>query len=349
MGENRKSHENNFDAVRLLAALTVLVGHSWSLTGRGHGPEIAGVPAFTVAVWIFFSLSGYLIATSWNRSPKLMPFLARRGARIFPALLGVVVATTVVIGPAMTTLPLHSYFSSAETWQYLTNVTLVATYELPGVFETAPKPVVNGSLWTLGPEFSCYVIVALVGMMLLRLSLERRAKIVMFASIGVVLAVLTAIAPELLGNWKSAAAAAVFFMAGAVLAQTDFQMPLKVALALLGCWMVVGGIWPDLGGPLAWIALPPAILAVGLRSTPVLRRAGRFGDLSYGIYLWGFPIQQVVAQLAPDLPLPTYILLVLTVVTSIALASWWVIERPALNLVRAKQARRPSIDSAVLL
>ena len=160
---------NNFDALRLLAALTVVVAHAWPLTGVSPSPMLGGIKVFHLAVFVFFAISGYLITTSWQRAPRVRRFLAARVLRIFPALILVVVLTVLVIGPVATTLPLGEYFTSPQTWGYLVTVTLAAAYQLPGVFDQNPLDVVNGSLWTLGPEFACYLLVLTIGLVLLGL------------------------------------------------------------------------------------------------------------------------------------------------------------------------------------
>jgi len=199
---------NNFDALRLLAALVVLVGHSWPLSGHGSAPTIAGVPVFTVAVWVFFSLSGFLVTTSWERDPSVGRFLARRAGRIFPALVVIVVVTVVAIGPAVSTMTHAGYWASPTTWIYLSNITLVASYELPGVFEGLPRPVVNGSLWTLGPEFCCYLVVMAVGLCARRL--RPATKAVVYGGAGAVLATLSLLPLAALRPSAPSAHAAVF-------------------------------------------------------------------------------------------------------------------------------------------
>jgi peptidoglycan/LPS O-acetylase OafA/YrhL len=182
--------DNNFDAVRLIAALAVVVGHAWPLTGLSHPPRLGGVPIFTLAVFVFFSLSGYLVGTSWRHDPRVLPFLARRASRIFPALIVVIVLTTFLIGPIATRLALNDYFTSSQTWTYLTNVTLVASYDLPGVFDANPRPVVNGALWTLGPEFLCYLAVMILGLMAIALRVRRAPeRAAIFVGIAVALAI----------------------------------------------------------------------------------------------------------------------------------------------------------------
>jgi peptidoglycan/LPS O-acetylase OafA/YrhL len=314
---------NNFDAIRLTAALTVLVAHSWPLTGRTHPPALAGIPIFTLAVYVFFAVSGYLIAVSWKNSRSIPGFLRRRVFRIFPALVLVVIVTTFVIGPVVTTLSTIEYFATAQTWTYLTNVTLLATYDLPGVFIDQPKSAVNGSLWTLGPEFACYLGILAIGLAvrLLPQRFRRHAPLITIVLIAIGLALLASFSPHK-SPAATSAAAMTFFAIGVALshAAPNKLLPLWPLMALIPGWFLISALVPESALPLAWVVLPYTVLALGLRSAPGISRAGRFGDFSYGIYLWGFPIQQVFFGLVPKAPLWLDIVVVAAVAGAIAIA-----------------------------
>ena len=316
--------DNNFDAIRLTAALAVVVGHAWPLTGLKHPPAIGGIPMFTIAVYVFFTLSGYLVGTSWVRDARPLPFLIRRVSRIFPALIVLVVLTVFVVGPLVTTLPVGGYFASPTTWGYLGNVSLLATYDLPGVFAQHPRPVVNGVLWTLGPEFTCYLGVLAVGLLAIaaRRAVPGRTVAAAFAVIAVVLAALC-VAPIEFGAAESAMRAMVFFAIGSALAHGGvLRIPVWAPCVAIVVWVAGVVAFPDLKLDFAWIALPVVVLAAGQSSWRVVRSAGRFGDFSYGTYLWGFLVQQVVFQLLPGIPLWLDVVLVVAVTLGIAAASW---------------------------
>src|ERR1700712_1089174 len=101
------SHSNSFDALRLLAAVAVVVGHAYILTGAGpQTPTILGIGAHVLGVAAFFAISGFLVTDSWLRSPQPSVFFPNRALRILPGLAFVVLATILIIGPVFTTLPL---------------------------------------------------------------------------------------------------------------------------------------------------------------------------------------------------------------------------------------------------
>lgn len=312
---------NNFDAIRILAALTVVVGHAWPLTGIPHPPEIAGIKIYTLAVYVFFAVSGYLITRSWLYTPNIRRFLTARVLRIFPALIVFVIVAVFVIGPALTTS--RNYFGSGQTWGYLQNVTLVAVYDLPGVFRDHPVTAVNGALWTLGPEFVCYLAVLALGLAAVRFPRIRAA------AFTAVMAVIALIAGDEL---RPAATSMVFFGVGSILASVSRPIPRWPALPLIAVWMLVGWLVPELSTVVAWIVVPYVVIVIGTASTPFLRRAGRFGDVSYGTYLWGFAVQQIVIAVWGILPLWVNLVIVVPVTLVIAWASWHLVEKRALAL-----------------
>lgn len=324
---------NDFDALRLAAALAVLVGHAWPLTGVPAAPRLGGHLIYHDAVYVFFAVSGFLITSSWMRSPRPLGYLRNRALRILPALAVVVLVTVFVLGPLVTTST--GYFAEPATWGYLGNIALVAQYELPGVFAGNPVGAVNGSLWTLGAEVACYLGVLVIGL------LVRRGAALAFAALLVAL-VVASLVPDALPHGVAAVTTAMaFFAGGAVLAHpraTPF-VRLAPALVALAVWLAVGMLWIDAGKVLAWFVVPYVVVALGTRSTPIMRAAGRFGDFSYGLYLWGFPVQQLVVLALGPLALWLDLLVVVPITLALAVASWHLVERRALAL---KASPRPA-------
>lgn len=153
---------NNFDALRLLAATVVVYGHAFPLTKTAQ-VVILGNSVESLAVKVFFVISGYLISESWLRDPQINRFLIRRALRIFPALIVVVLLSVLVLGPLATTLSIAGYFGNISVLMYLKNIFLYPVYYLPGVFQSNPYPIaVNGSLWSLPVEFSMYLLTPLL-------------------------------------------------------------------------------------------------------------------------------------------------------------------------------------------
>ena len=146
--------DNNLNAIRMAAAIAVLVSHAYPIA-LGPGQEeplyaLTGQSLGHFAVAVFFGISGLLIARSFDRRRSMVHFTAARIFRLFPAL-GVVLILTVLAGAFVTRLSLVDYVSQPGTWTYVpANLSLAfLQYPLPGVFEQNPYgPAINGSLWT---------------------------------------------------------------------------------------------------------------------------------------------------------------------------------------------------------
>ncbi|ROH86289.1 acyltransferase [Pseudomethylobacillus aquaticus] len=162
--------DNNFNLVRAVAALAVLITHSFALAiGSGDAEPFKanlGMTIGSIAVDIFFITSGFLVTSSLLNRQSIVEFIRARALRIFPALLVMLFLTVFVLGVIFTSLPISDYFSSTKTYVYLAKCATLftgVTYHLPGVFEDNPyKNTVNGSLWTLPKEVRMYAILALV-------------------------------------------------------------------------------------------------------------------------------------------------------------------------------------------
>lgn len=327
---------NNFDAIRLLGAILVLVGHGYVLLGReDSNPSIWGTHIQTAGLILFFSLSGYLIATSWKLDPRLLPYLKKRALRIFPALIIVTLASMFILGPTLSRLSVLEYFSNSNLWPYLKNIILSPVYALPGVFEFVPFPnAVNGSLWSLPAEFACYLLVPLVALLPTRF--RSFAFLLMGISSGVVSAYLSSNELRVVVYGTDVAQATSvwpYFMIGAAIAYAGRSIPLRldIALAALVAGTLFSSIFPDEQRYIWWIILPYAVICFGSAQTPVLRRAGRFGDISYGLYLYSFPVQQSLIVIFPSLVFPISLLLTLAISAGLGFASWHLIEKQALR------------------
>lgn len=154
-------HSDNLTFLRLFAALMVIYGHSFPLTGfSSPGYLMNGVQ--TIAVKAFFVISGYLVTESWLRDQDFSRFAIKRLLRIVPALLFLVIFTAFIVGPILTHLPIGEYLGSGGAFRYLWNALFFPIYDLPGVFPDNIYPVaVNGSLWTLPVELSMYILLPL--------------------------------------------------------------------------------------------------------------------------------------------------------------------------------------------
>jgi peptidoglycan/LPS O-acetylase OafA/YrhL len=332
-----RSRSNNLDFLRLLGALMVIFGHAYPLTtgDADSEPGVAGYHVSTLGVIVFFSISGYLITASWLRTRDALGYFAARCLRIFPAMIIVVAVSVWVLGPLVTTLTRSEYFHSPRTDSYLSNIWLLVQYDLPGMFTDLPHADVNGSLWTLPAEFFCYLVIPVA--FLVPRALRVPVAVALLGTALWVAAIPVDQTPIIYGTPVSNAAELwAFFAVGALLRLLHMQVKgvfrFDVAVGLLAVYLLVIGIWPHLADKVSWIALPYVVMTVGLASTPYIRRAARFGDFSYGLYLWAFPVQQTVIHLIGVQPMWLNLMLVVAITAVLAVLSWHLVEHHALKL-----------------
>lgn len=329
---------NNFDAVRILAASAVIYGHAHPLT---QTPDLVfmgnGVQGF--AVKVFFVVSGFLVARSWASDPSLPRYLAKRGLRIFPALLLLLLLTVLVAGPLLTSLQASDYFARPQTWLYLLqNAVLYPTYGLPGVFEATPYPnVVNGSLWSLPAEFlmyllfpALYALTQAIGRqcLLVAITIGTCALSAYFLRVAPVTEPLVLYATSV----QSVLDVGPYFFLGAIFSLTRLRDTVHPATALFLCGITIfyPPETPLLREIYLYVLTPYCVLALATASSPVLRAAGRWGDPSYGIYLYGWLFQQIAVQLIPNLSAIGNTLIALPLAALAAYASWHFVEQRAL-------------------
>jgi peptidoglycan/LPS O-acetylase OafA/YrhL len=287
-----RGNTNNFDALRLIAAMMVVLSHMASLSGRDEW-LVWGRTYGTIGVLAFFSISGYLVTASWRNDPDLGRFLAKRFLRIAPGLM--------VVAP-LTFL-------------------LVSALGLYG-FPNNPYHTLNGSLWTIEYEVHCYLILA--GLML-----STRHP----ALAGAALCLLGVVV------WPKHPLVefAPFFVMGAALHEYPIMRRWSWVLVALGLATLPYR-------PILALALivPPLAIWIGSRSWPILREGGRFGDLSYGVYIYAFPVQQVVvAYMGMSASYWSLLFVTLAALLPLAYGSWRWVEQPAL-------ARKPLREPASL-
>ncbi len=282
-----------------------------------------------LGVCIFFSISGYLVARSRNRSPNVISFATKRLVRIWPGLAAVTLLCTFVLGPIVTAIPLGEYFRSGMTFDFLNTLLLRVRGRLPGVFETGALSAVNGSLWTIPLELDWYVIIGCLG---LAGVLKRRWLI------GVAALVVVAYVCQQMYTGKPGLPNPLFifggcFLIGAALSSIPPNVVARRA-DLVVVAAVAAAVMIPLGFGLAalYLLVPLAVIVIGEGSSPYVRRAGRFGDFSYGFYLYAFPVQQTVLWATNDhIGLPAALALSAGCTVPLAIASWTFVESPAMN------------------
>ena len=290
-----------FDYLRILLAVFIVAWHSVSIC---YGPEVEKQyfmplrPLILSFVPAFFALSGFLVAGSLFRTSHLPSFLTLRALRIFPALCVEVLVSALIIGAALTTLPLNEYFSSPVFHKYFLNILGIIQYTLPGVFTDNNLPMVNAQLWTIPYELECYIAISILYVV----TLHRRPRVFLVLLAVLTVAVTVRSFTKDLGdfNFKPSGRCALWAFLWGVALYTLREKIKHSALALVACiavaWVCLQ--WRE-GEYFAAAAIAYITIYVGLvdyRKTFILRA----GDISYGIYLYSFAIQQAVYQLLPN-------------------------------------------------
>jgi peptidoglycan/LPS O-acetylase OafA/YrhL len=340
-----------FDYLRIGLAVAVIVLHSTLLSRGISAGEAAAAAGTTVAggasllhqlaavvhrirpgnfvLPMFFSLSGFLVAGSLERTSSLPTFLGLRVLRIVPALAVEVTLGALVLRPLLTAWPLSAYFADPRLYAYFGNILGDIHYLLPGMFLHNPLPeTVNGQLWTIPYELICYIslsAIALVGIF--------RRRFLLLATVAAVCLWLTWQAPTGAGDGAlDGALLVVSFLAGVLLFRFSGSIPWSRGLFAASVVLAVASSWSGLGQ--AFSSLPIAYMTVylGLLNPPRAKLLFS-GDYSYGLYLYGYPLQQAVASYGPATR-HWYINLAiaLPLAALVAVCSWWGVERRALEL-----------------
>jgi peptidoglycan/LPS O-acetylase OafA/YrhL len=337
---------SGFDYLRISLAMSVIVWHSFGIPYGGdwaaaaiHDNAFARIGT-TFILPSFFALSGFLVAGSLERTPSLFVFLGLRAIRIVPALGVEIVLSALLLGPLLTTLPLSEYFTSRpRVAAYFLNVVGDIHYVLPGVFETNPIPgIINGQLWTVPWELRCYIALAVLAV----LGLVRHGRALILASLGAMVALIIYLAFS--GQTGidrhndvdvPGAALVLGFLFGVVAYRYRAAIPYRADLFFAAFAAFVALSFVPYGSVL--ITAPIAYMTVylglwdGRRIGPVAA-----GDYSYGVYIYGFVIQQAIVSIGPAFR-HWYVVLPLTTTLAICFAalSWTYVEKPALNARRA--------------
>lgn len=304
---------NNLQALRLVAAAAVVVSHAWPLANGGGTPEplqaLSGHSLGGWAVAIFFFLSGLLITQSASRR-KAAVFWRARALRILPGLAAALIVTLVLAaasGGAVMPATAADYL--------LRGLTLISLeHAIPGAFAANPMPgLVNGPLWSLFHEVAAYAICY---------GAVRSGVLARWPLLVAALALALWATPGLPQRVATFAPLFVAFAAGMVVWQLRARWPLTLPV-LAGLVALA-----PLGWPFAVLALGQAAALAAFRTRPIRLRP----DLSFGVYVYGWPVAQYILHLMPGMSAPQLAVVSLAATLPLAAISWHLIERPCLSL-----------------
>ncbi|WP_019135044.1 acyltransferase family protein [Cellulomonas massiliensis] len=340
---------NGLNLLRLALAVGVILRHSFTMLGERAAWTPAEVLMRSVFVDGFFAISGFLIIRSWVERPDARRFLRARALRILP---GFWVCLLVV---AFVAAPVHAWLRGeavdaaflTDAWGYVWHNAALWIFQDgidggPLGASAAEAGTWNGSLWTLSWEFACYLGVLALGL----LGLLRRRWVVPALFVLALATLLVTLVPAYdVAIVHHAARFATMFLAGALVYQARTWLPVRGWLvAACVALVVASAALPDYR---AVGALPLAYACVAggaMIKVPALRLRT---DLSYGAYIYAFPVQQLLVALGlAAWGVGGYFLASVAVTAPLAALSWFVVERPALHLKDARRRARVAPEAA---
>ena len=348
--ESSRNHQ--FDLLRIVFATLVLLAHAPEITDGNASRELlhrlTGAPMSlgTVGVDGFFLLSGYLIVQSWLGDPSLLNYLRKRVLRIVPGYLVAVAVSTLAVG--LLAPGVSNFFRNVDI-HFFNSVVLLSSPMTPPVFPGRPYAVVNGALYTIAYEFRCYLLVALLGLC----GLLRRP-MVLLAMTTVLLSSL--LYPALFGriHWPRHVVAVIgeptvgfrltaIYLIGCCFYLFRNRIAFRRWMALLASTLVVACFifFPSRGELAMVLGGSYLMFCLGQMKLPGLAWMSGLPDISYGIYLYGWPVESLWIWFHLGSPWITFV--VATVISfGLGWLSWHYIERPALTLKRRPTAPLPA-------
>lgn len=327
---------SGFDYMRLILAASVIIWHGCRISYTGEVElKFQFSPLGTPIRFIlpmFFALSGFLVAGSLERCRTLIKFLGLRTIRIYPALAVEILLSALIVGPTFTTRPLGDYFSDPMFYGYFWNITGENIhFTLPGVFEHNPNPaMVNFQLWTVPAELACYIVLSALSLLGLR-----RWRII--APLAIAIATVWLYVHESMRTNPrpgevTSTTLVVCFLAGVAIYLYRDRLPYSRVGAALATLCATALLYVPLGIYLVPVPIAYLTVCLGLLN-PKRLSVIKGADYSYGMYLYGFVIQQALAATGPwARHWYTNDGAALVIAAAFSALSWCCVEKPATKL-----------------
>jgi peptidoglycan/LPS O-acetylase OafA/YrhL len=343
---------NSFDAIRLIAALSVLVAHQLSFAGEylpGYAPPTLGIwgPKLADAgLYVFFALSGFLLFGSLRSGPRPIRFLAARFLRIYPGA-AVNILACLLFAAATTSVSQTEFWQSAITRQFVFHNILIVVppteFQLPGFVAKFPYPAVNASIWTLKYELLAYVCLLVIFFALIYRPKVMQAVLMTVAILMAFAFFYTRIFPtdngpglDSLGSFYAVHTYRffmVFFLGATYGAVQPISFVGRSLFFVTSSLIMIFN--PSIHISRIIFIMLLAIAAIELGKTSLLynRAHSQIGDLSYGTYLYAYPIQIfTITYFLNDHNFVQLTLIDIAIVLFCAILSWRFVEHPALKL-----------------
>ncbi|MBP1000336.1 acyltransferase family protein [Serratia fonticola] len=329
---------NNLDLIRILCAYFVIYSHAFVISPAIGENDIlykltllSYVSFGGVAVKTFFLISGLLVTNSILSNGRILNYIGSRFFRVYPAYAVTIIITALLIGPWLSNLSFVDYFSSRDVWLYvLRTLKLDVQYTLPGVFENNNINAVNGSLWTIPMELKAYFYLLLIYLFSLVFGPYKKIFIGLI-SLAILVEPFTPFKGILISksNDPSIYLLYPFFSIGCLIAILKDKATTNSLLIISGLSLLLFFTCNDEKLKTALFYLFFTVSLLYFASISLLQKLKIKHDISYGIYLWAFPTQQIVASIYSSSPYMN-ILISILISSAIAYLSFRAIEKPSM-------------------
>ncbi len=324
--------ENNLTFIRTLAAVAVIYGHSFAVvkdSGMDIVSHITKGYAFSggVAVDLFFIISGFLVTHSILNG-GVIKYLIARFLRIFPALWIMLVLTVLVMGTIVSKLPIFDYLTSADTWLYFRNIFFLwdGAYFLPQVFVGNHDQAINGSIWSIFYEVRLYILLAILYLLGI---LNKKSLFNTLFIIVIIFCWFYQIKIPYIGDNNTSLHVSFLFFIGAFIylnKEDIIVSPVILFVALLYASTTIG---TDKFGIAYIFVLSTFFVTVSFFNH--FSKFDKFGDPSYGIYLYGWPIQNLMVYMFPKFNVYEIAIISIFICIVLGYLSWHYIEKRFIN------------------
>jgi peptidoglycan/LPS O-acetylase OafA/YrhL len=336
---------NHFNALRLIFAVLVLLSHAPEMLDGNRSRELltqafGSVSLGEFGVDGFFILSGFLIVRSWRAEPRPKAFLRKRCLRIYPAFVVATLFCALLVGPLAADPAV--YFEQLSVAKLMLGMALLGVPIVPPVFDGTPYPRVNLSMWTISIEFSCYLLVLAFGW---RKAIERRH---IWLGATLLLAMLWACQrmsdltpwalPKAIYSFPLIRLLLAFFVGACFeLYRERVKFTRGMVLAMLGVTLLAmySARWCELILPVSGGYL---LFALAFARSSAFDRFQAIPDISYGVYLYGWPVQKLMFWYWPAMSPWSGFGLTCLACAVLGCLSWYIIEKPSLRLKRPSTA-----------
>lgn len=340
MGNGR--HTNNYNLLRFVFASLVIVSHAIEIKFGNRDNEILtrifGTLSFgELAVDSFFILSGFLISKSWIERPDIAFYLKSRILRIYPGFIASSLLCTFIVGPLYSD---STYYDNLNFFRYIKSIVLLSEPSTNGLFLGSFHPVMNGSVWSIFIEFCCYTLLLIFGISKL---LSKRYPWILLTVCVIAVYALDRLHILNTGWIYLYVRCTMFFCAGCCFYlykdSLTWNKKYAISAAIAAALFMFNSIIAEIALAFFW---GYSIIYFANNGSNFLN-FNKLPDISYGIYLYAWPVNKVIYQEAPEIN--PYLCMVVTLALSICIAtiSWYAIERPFLSL--KKKSFRPYLFS----